>query len=79
MRAYAVAGTAVQLVTVWQYVVPITSICVTVGVPTTLAVVYLGNRIWSFNLKHPLAIYETVTGTQHHAPGQLSGTVELEL
>ena len=54
---------AVQLVIVWQYVVPISVICVTVGVLTTLVVIYLGNRIPSLNLERTLAIYGTVTGT----------------
>jgi ESS family glutamate:Na+ symporter len=54
---------AVQLVIVWQFVVPITVICVTAGVLTTLVVIYLGNRIPSLNLERTLAIYGTVTGT----------------
>ena len=46
---------AVQLVIVWQYVVPISVICVTVGVLTTLVVIYLATvfrpSIWSVPLQ----------------------------
>lgn len=54
---------AVQLVIVWQYIVPISVICAVSGILTTLVVVYLGNRIWSLNLERTVAIYGTVTGT----------------
>jgi len=37
------------------------SICI--GVLTTFAVVYLGKRIWSYNLERTAAVYGAVTGT----------------
>lgn len=54
---------AVQLVVVYQYIVPISVICVMSGLFTTIVVVYLGNRIPSLNLERTVAIYGTVTGT----------------
>jgi len=54
---------AVQLVIVWQYIIPITVMSVVSGFLTTLAVVYFGNRLWGFNLERTAAIYGTVTGT----------------
>jgi len=54
---------AVQMVVVWKYILPISLIAITNGIITTLAVVYLGGRIWSYNLERTVAIYGTVTGT----------------
>ncbi len=54
---------AVQLVIVWQFVLPISVICAVSGLLTTIVVVYLGNRIWSLNLERTVAIFGTVTGT----------------
>ena len=54
---------AIQLVVVWEYLLPILLTSVLGGVVTTVAVVYLGNRIWSLNLERTMAIYGTVTGT----------------
>ncbi|MCP4682201.1 MAG: hypothetical protein GY864_07695, partial [Desulfobacterales bacterium] len=54
---------AIQLIVVWEYVLPIAIISVTNGILTTLIVIYLGKRIWANNLERILAIYGTVTGT----------------
>ncbi len=54
---------AVQVVIVWDYIIPISLIAITSGVVTTLVVLYFGNRIWSYNLERTSAIYGTVTGT----------------
>jgi ESS family glutamate:Na+ symporter len=54
---------AIQLQTVWNYAVPILAISITSGVLTTVAVVFLGKRLWSYNLERTVAIYGTVTGT----------------
>jgi ESS family glutamate:Na+ symporter len=54
---------AIKLAIVWQFILPISLISLTVGVLTTLAVVYLGKRIWSYNLERIAAVYGTVTGT----------------
>lgn len=54
---------AVQMVVVYQYIVPISVICAASGLFTTIVVVYLGNRIPSLNLERTVAIYGTVTGT----------------
>jgi ESS family glutamate:Na+ symporter len=54
---------AIELAVVWEYIVPIAVISLTVGIATTLAIVYLGKRIWAYNLERMVAIYGTVTGT----------------
>ncbi len=55
--------TAIQLIVVWEYVLPIALISITNGILTTFIVIYLGKHIWSNNLERILAIYGTVTGT----------------
>ena len=55
--------TAIQVVVVWQYFWPIVIIGIGNGILTTLAVWYLGKRIWDYNLERTMAIYGTVTGT----------------
>jgi ESS family glutamate:Na+ symporter len=54
---------AIQLLVVWQYVLPIAVLSIVTGLLTTITVVYLGNRLWSYNLERTAAVYGTVTGT----------------
>ncbi|MCX8123219.1 MAG: hypothetical protein N3F66_03535 [Spirochaetes bacterium] len=54
---------AIQVVVVWQYIIPILVICITGGVVTTLVCVYYGKKLWQYNLERMLVIYGTVTGT----------------
>jgi len=54
---------AIKLTIVWQFILPITAISLVCGTLTTFMVVYLGKRIWSYNLERTIAIYGTVTGT----------------
>lgn len=54
---------AIQVVVVWQYIIPILVISIAGGLLTTLFCVYYGKRLWSFKLERMLAIYGTVTGT----------------
>jgi len=54
---------AVQPAVVWKYALPIGTICLLCGVVTTLAVVYLGNRLWSLNIERMVGIYGICTGT----------------
>jgi glutamate:Na+ symporter, ESS family len=54
---------AIQVVVVWQYILPIAVICILCGIATTVVVVYLGNRLDDFNLERTVAIYGTCTGT----------------
>lgn len=54
---------AIQVVVVWNYIVPIVIITLTAGSITTLFCYYYGKRLWNFNLERMLAIYGTVTGT----------------
>ncbi len=54
---------AIKLAIVWQYILPISAISLVSGVLTTFMVVFLGKRIWSYNLERTIAIYGTVTGT----------------
>lgn len=54
---------AIQLVVVWQFILPVSVIAITIGILTTLVVVYFGKRIDSYNIERTAAIYGTVTGT----------------
>lgn len=54
---------AIQLTVVRQYLLPIGVMSITGGIVTTAVVVYLGNRLWSYNLERTAAVYGTVTGT----------------
>jgi ESS family glutamate:Na+ symporter len=54
---------SIQLMIVGRFLVPILVISLTNGVLTTLAVMYLGRRLWAYNLERIAAIYGTVTGT----------------
>lgn len=54
---------AIKLAIVWQYILPIGLMALTSGIVTTAGVLYLGNRIWSYNLERTAAVYGAVTGT----------------
>jgi len=54
---------AIQLVVVWKFIVPIAAMALACGIATTLLTVYLGKRLWSYNLERMVAIYGVVTGT----------------
>jgi glutamate:Na+ symporter, ESS family len=54
---------AIQLQIVWKYALPILAISLTCGFLTTAVVVFLGKRLWDYNLERTVAIYGTVTGT----------------
>ncbi len=54
---------AIQLVVLWDYIVPVLLISILCTVATTMVIVYLGNRIWSNNLERMVAMYGTCTGT----------------
>jgi glutamate:Na+ symporter, ESS family len=54
---------AIKLTIVWQYILPISAISLVSGALTTLLVIYLGKRIWSYNFERTIAIYGVVTGT----------------
>ncbi len=54
---------AIKLAVVWAYIVPISVISISTGAITTLTVIYLGKRIWSYNLERTAALFGTVTGT----------------
>ena len=54
---------AVQLQVVWKYLIPVAAIALTSGILTTIGVIFLGKRIWSYNLERMVAVYGTVTGT----------------
>ncbi len=53
---------AIQAVIVWKYIVPIFSIAMVSGLLTILLVVFLGRRIWSYNLERTIGIYGLTTG-----------------
>ncbi len=54
---------AIQLVVVWEYVLPIALMSVLGGALTAIMVIYLGNRLTSLGLERSMAIFGTVTGT----------------
>lgn len=54
---------AMQMVVVWQYILPIAVTAGVGGLLTTLVVFYLGKRIDTLNLERTAAIYGTCTGT----------------
>jgi ESS family glutamate:Na+ symporter len=54
---------AIQLPVVWQYILPVSVISIISGIFTTLILVYMGKRLWDYNLERTAALYGTVTGT----------------
>jgi ESS family glutamate:Na+ symporter len=54
---------AIKLAVVWAYMLPISVISISCGVFTTLAMLFLGKRLWSYNLERTVVIFGTVTGT----------------
>lgn len=57
----ALAG--IQIGVVWKYILPISLIAVLCGFFTLAVVLFLGRRLWSYNLERMAAILGTVTGT----------------
>lgn len=57
----AIAG--IQISVVWKFILPISLIALLCGLGTILVVLYLGRRLWSYNLERMAAILGTVTGT----------------
>jgi len=53
---------AIQLVIVWEYIVPIVVISLVSGIATTLVVFYIGRRTWSYSLERTVGIYGITTG-----------------
>ncbi len=54
---------AIQLMVVWEYLLPVTVISAVNGCLTTLFVVFLGKRLPDYHLERTAAIYGAVTGT----------------
>ncbi len=54
---------AIKLGIVWTYILPISVISLTCGVVTTAVMLFLGKRLWSYNLERTVVIFGTVTGT----------------
>lgn len=54
---------AIQFLVVWRYALPIFVISILNGVLTTATVIYLGKRLWDYNLERTAAVYGAVTGT----------------
>lgn len=54
---------AIQLMVVWEYLLPVTVISAVNGCLTTLLVVFLGKRLPDYHLERTAAIYGAVTGT----------------
>ena len=54
---------AIQVVVVWEYIIPIVTIALVSGVLTTFVVVYLGRRTWAYSLERTVGIYGITTGT----------------
>ncbi len=53
---------AIQVVIVWQYIVPIITISLASGLLTTFIVVSLGRRTWAYSLERTVGIYGIGTG-----------------
>lgn len=53
---------AIQVVIVWEYIVPIIVISAASGILTTIVVVWIGNRTWSYSLERTVGIYGCATG-----------------
>ena len=54
---------AIQLPVVWEFLMPLSAISIVNGLLTTAVVVFLGKRLWNYNLERTAAVYGTVTGT----------------
>jgi ESS family glutamate:Na+ symporter len=54
---------AIQVPVVWKYLFPISIISIANGLLTTIVVIYLGKRLWNYNLERTAAVYGAVTGT----------------
>ncbi len=54
---------AIQVVVLWNFIVPITIMALLGGLSTTFIVVFLGRRLWSYNIERSVTIYGAVTGT----------------
>ena len=54
---------AIKLAIVWTYILPVSVISLCCGTITTIAMIYFGKRLWSYNLERTVAIFGTVTGT----------------
>ncbi len=54
---------AIQLVIVWEYIVPIVVISLASGIATTLVVLYIGRRSWSYSFERTVGTYGFATGT----------------
>jgi len=54
---------AIKLTIVWAYILPISVISLSCGALTTIVMVFLGKRLWSYNLERTVVIFGTVTGT----------------
>ena len=54
---------AIKLAIVWKYILPISTISFFCGIFTTAVLLFLGKRLWSYNLERTVVIFGTVTGT----------------
>ncbi len=54
---------AIQVVVVWEYIIPILVIGLASGILTTMAVFYLGRRVWSYSFERTMGLYGITTGT----------------
>ena len=54
---------AIQLLVVWNYLLPISVLAVVNGCLTTVFIVYLSRGLWSYRLERMAAVYGAVTGT----------------
>jgi glutamate:Na+ symporter, ESS family len=54
---------AIQTVILWKYFFPLLAIALATGIVTTLAVIFLGKKLPSYNLERTAAIYGITTGT----------------
>ncbi len=54
---------AIQIVIVWEYIVPVLLISLVSGILTTIVVVYIGRRTWEYSFERTAGMYGIATGT----------------
>jgi len=54
---------AIQVVVVWQFIVPIVSMALIAGILTTIIIIFFGRRLYGLSLERMVFIYGTCTGT----------------
>ncbi|HHS13455.1 MAG TPA: hypothetical protein ENN03_06760 [bacterium] len=54
---------AIQVVVLWAYIVPVALMALIGGFVTTAVIIFLGRRLWDYNIERMVGIYGAATGT----------------